>query len=198
MGGKFKVRDIKKLASEPYAWKFTKEPKDSEKDIAYESGDFLESSSGMINSLVGYGRKIYELNYETGLSNINTAASTSVFSNAPAPSRRSSIGERMGPIVPMSDNIDPDFYKTNLRNSMYNLTCSQYTKTVRFVDVFKKVEVLDLAMYNEVAVSKNETLEYTSGLYLITKVVRNISGGFFQTICEMCRESLNNPEGDIR
>lgn len=196
--GKFKVRDIKKLASEPYTWKFAKEIEDSEKDIIYESGDVLEGSSGMINSICGYGRKIYELNYDTGVSVINTETSTSVFSNASAPSRKASIGDRMGNIVPMNDNLDPNFYKTELRNSMYNLTCSQYKKTVRFVNVYKPVEILDLAMYSELAVSANETLEYTSGLYVITKVVRNISGGFFQTICELCRESLNNPEGDIR
>jgi hypothetical protein len=196
--GKFKVRDIKKLASEPYKWKFTKDVSDESVDIFYESGDTLQSSSGMINSLIGYGRNIYELNYVTGLSSINNDTTTTVFSNSSAPSRKGSIVERMGPIVPINDNIDSDYYKTSLRNSMYNLTCSQYTKTVRVVDKYKKIEVLDLVMYNEIDVTNDRTLEYTSGLYVVTKVVRNISGGFFQTICELCRESLNDAKGDLR
>lgn len=196
--GIFKVRDIKKLASEPYHWKFAKEITDDAKDIIYESGDSLEGSSGMINSLYGYGRNIYELDYVTGTSSINTDTTTSVFSNSSAPSRKSSITERMGMIVPINDNMDVDFYKTELRNAMYNLTCSEYTKTVRFVNSYKRVAVLDLAMYNEISVEKDGTLEYTSGLYVVTKVVRNISGGFFQTICELSRESLNNAQGDLR
>lgn len=196
--GKFKVRDIKKLASEAYKWKFTKEVQDTSKEIFYETGDTLESSSGMINSLFGYGRNIYELDYVTGLSSINTDTTTSVFSNSSAPSRKGSVVERMGPVVPVSENIDPDFHKTALRNSMYNLTCSQYMKTIRSVNIYKKVEILDLVMFSEIDVTYDKTLEYTSGLYVITKVVRNISGGFFQTIYELSRESLNNAEGDLR
>lgn len=196
--GKFKVRDIKKLASEPHKWKFTKEVEDKTIDIFYESGDTLVSSSGMINSLFGYGRNIYELDYVSGLSSVNTDTTTSVFSNASAPSRKGSITERMGRIVPMNDNIDPDFYKTPLRNAMYNFTCSQYTKTVRIVDNYVKIEVLDLVMFNEINTKDDRTLEYTSGLYVVTKVVRNVSGGFFQTICDISRESLNLAEGDLR
>lgn len=196
--GKFKVRDIKKLASEPYKWKFTKNVEDDTVDVFYESGDTLVSSSGMINSLFGYGRKIYELDYVTGLSSINTDTTTSVFSNASAPSRRGSITERMGQIVPMNENLDFDFYKTPLRNAMYNFTCSQYKKTVRVVDRYIKVEVLDLVMFNEINTKDERTLEYTSGLYVVTKVVRNISGGFFQTLCDLSRESLNLAEGDLR
>jgi hypothetical protein len=197
-GGDFRVRDIKKLASEPYSWKFTKEVQDKNKDIGYEGGDILEASSGMINSMYGYGRNIYELNFEDGTSNINTDISTSVFSNSSTPSRKSTIEERMGAIVPINDNIDSDFYKTNLRNAMYNFTCSQYKKNIRFVNLYKDIKVLDLVMYQENSVENDFTLEYTSGLYVVTKVVRNISAGFLQTTCEICRESLNNPDGDNR
>lgn len=196
--GKFKVRDIKKLASEPYKWKFVKNVEDESVDIAYESGDSLESSSGLINSLFGYGRNYFLLDYIAGTSSIINETTTSVFSNSSAPSRKGSIVERMGPIVPMNDNMDSDYYKTYLRNAMYNLLCSQFVKTVRFVDVFKKVEVLDKVMYNELSINSEGTLEYTSGNYIVSKVVRNISGGFFQTICELSRESLNNAEGDLR
>jgi hypothetical protein len=197
-GGDFRVRDVKKVASEPYSWKFTKDVQDKAKDIGYESGDILEASSGMINSMYGYGRNIYELNFDDGTSEINTDTSTSVFSNSLTPSRKSSIEERMGCIVPLTENIDPDFYKTNLRNAMYNFTCSQYKKTVRFVNLYRDIKVLDLVMYQEISVMSDSTLEYTSGLYIVTKVVRNISAGFLQTTCEICRESLNNPDGDNR
>jgi len=195
--GFFRIRDLKTLASKPYAWKFTKEVKDSAKDICYTGEAVLESSSGILNSISGYGRKIYALNYDSGLSSIESESTTSVFSNSKAPSRKDSVSERMGAIVPISENMDSEFYNTKLRNSMYNTTCSAYKKTVRFIRCFKRVRILDLVMLSETSINNNNSLDYTSGLYVITKVVRTLSAGIFQTTCELCRESLNDARGDI-
>ena len=81
------------------------------------------------------------------------------------------------------------FYEAHAKNTQALMVYSSFRVQLHFRDVFIPVKVLDLAMFIETFGVNKQVDEYSSGLYIVTKVTRMFSGQQFATYVTLSREA---------
>lgn len=87
-----------------------------------------------------------------------------------------------------------------MRNLSYLTMGSSVKLVVRVTDYYFDVDVLDSVLFLDRRQDdkKEEAIEFFSGRYVVSKVVRNLSSSQFTMSLELCRETLNSGKGDLR
>lgn len=202
--GAFILKDMRTIVQNYLSsgpdWKFTANVVD-DKDIPY-SGDYtIENNTGFLNYFAGYGKTKLKYNFELGTSESIIPEAFKYLVSSNNLNRSNDIGSRFTGIVGNSDNVH-SYYQLAMLNNITNLAILSSLKViVSFTNVFKTIKILDLVMLKDAAIGTNtvqRSSETTSGLYIITKVSRQLQGRRFMTTVEMCREGLNELIGDLR
>lgn len=200
MDNRFMMKDFKKLISKPYNWRFTNLVEDWEKDIQTDGDTSVRSRAGFINHWLGYGRKKLEYNHDVGDSEILTDEVKNMLAITKGLSRRADIEERLTRVGIRNENMHKKYWRSYLWNVTNLAVFSSLRLAVTFSGWYKEIRVLDLIQYFD---PKQDAIEYAlndyySGLYIATKVVRTLSAKKLITSVDICRESMNELEGQIR
>lgn len=194
------MKDIKKLRTEDYRWRFTEVTEDQKRDIAPDSDIENVSKSGFLNSWQGYGRNrvSYSMNEETSFN--DEVEIQKILSLSATPNRASKLLARQSINRNLTTNTHKNYQKS-YGNNLGNLAVLSNNRIrISFSGEYKDINILDLVMMKDRGNSSQtqQSLFYTSGVYVVSKVVRAVTGNVYMTIVEMCRESFNDTQGALR
>lgn len=192
--GKFILKDIKKDLKQPYAWKFTNDIKDPNKDLTYDPDPFIETNTGFINNFTGYGREriVYNLEDDDQLSVLETVDPVIAMTKQLAKS--DAVSKRFAASGMQNENVHSNYWKAYHRNMSHLTAFGNVKLTLSFHGVFIPIRVLDQVMFLDDDITsqgKSRSSEFNSGVYYVAKVSRTIANRQFVTTVVLCRESLN-------
>jgi hypothetical protein len=195
--GKFICKDIKKDLKTKFKWRFTSDIRE-DYDINYD-GDFtIDLNSGMMNNWVGYPREKVVYNLEEGTSEAVMESTSPITALTKEIARRADIEKRYAMAGMINENVHENFWRAYLRNLSHLAMFSQVNVVLSFGNRFLPIRVLDQVMFKEDSVSrpKQESSEFLSGVYYVSKVARIVQNRQFATTVQICRESFNQLKGD--
>jgi hypothetical protein len=198
MDNHFIIRDIKKkFQSGIFDWRLSSRV-DTDKDISYDGDYTIQSKAGFINAWMGHKRikPIYDL--DSGEFSSVSQEIKPLIAITNKLMRRAEIESKNAEIGVTSSNVHSNYWKAYLANLSSLAIFSTVKISVSFQNQFKNVRVLDSVMFREVDTQNSQvSMEYSSGLYIVSKVGRILSNRQFLTVLELCRESNNQPLGDV-
>lgn len=194
--GKFRVRDLKKAAG-TVKWRLVRDGVGG--DIAY-SGDFgVDWRSGIMNSWFGYGREKMVSEIERGTQGKQKEELSSLLAMSDKLGRASVVPPRADMTGFQNENVHPKYWSSYLRNMGYLSAYSSLCLTVTVPHRYYPIQLLDTVYFVDPDVADSEPASSVlSGRYLVTKVVRSLSGMQLTTTLELMREGLNEMRGNLR
>ncbi len=171
-----------------------------DKDIPYQSNYHVEMRSGFINSWYGYGREKKLVDWESGNVVFDNEEAEVFLAQAKTLNRMEEITPRFDNASFLNDNVHENYWSAFMRNLSYLTMGSSVKLVVRVTDYYFDVDVLDSVLFLDRRQDdkKEEVIEFFSGRYVVSKVVRNLSSSQFTMSLELCRETLNSGKGDLR
>ena len=113
--------------------------------------------------------------------------------------RRASLLTRHGEFRMQNENVHAGYWEAFQRNLAHLAVFSGERTVLSYRGVFKKMQVLDTAMYYERGVSPDGKPEgINSGLYIVGTVSRELTGRQFGTTLELFREAPSQVRGNFR
>jgi hypothetical protein len=107
--------------------------------------------------------------------------------------KATSITERYGGTQILSDNVHENYWNAYNHNLIQLANLSKIDCLLSFTDEYYEIKPLDLIMFNDKATEETSAAgEYTSGLYLCSKVVRKIESDRLLTTVMLNREAFNS------
>lgn len=198
--GTFILKDMKTLASKEPDWRFLPTPYTGDKidaedplgkSIIYDGDYSFQTYTGFMNSYQGVGRNRLVHNTEKGFRAViaeTVTPSLSLLDKIPIYEK---LERRFDKVGFWNDNVDVFYIQAELRNAMSLAIFSSVKLVLSFMNQFKPIRLLDLALFRDISViNKGLSEELHSGHYVVTKVVRTLSKTSFLTIVEMSREAL--------
>lgn len=192
---KFIIKDIqkelKKKAKNP-DWRFTKDAL-SPNDINYDADVIIESKAGFINSWIGYGKTLTEINSETGIVNNITEEPEIIMSLSNKLDKSIDVKDRFGGSRNISDNVHINYWKSYNHNLQGLANLSKIDNTLSFTDAFHRVVPADIVSFREES-NSNEQMsgEEQSGTYIVSGVILSCQLSRIVTTVIMNREAFNN------
>lgn len=189
--GKFIIRDIVKLVRDGKPkWSFVSEQKGS-KDIKLTPDGALETNSTFINNWTGYSKitKVLDLISNT-ISDVKTSFKP-ILSMSKVSDAMSDVKYRYKGFKVQSDAVHTNYWSAQDKNLVNLSQMSKVTATHTVNDFYFAAQPLDLAFIKQYGNDQSTSSDYTSGLYLVTKVSRTIQGKQFATTLAFNRESVN-------
>lgn len=193
---RFKMIDIVKYIRDvDYDWKFTNNVQ-SNRDILYDESMGIESNTGTVASIVGYGREKIQYNLDSGVTTKILKKPTPTLSLSRDLPYLESIDKRSNSIGVINSNVHPKYHESYLNNitRLVSLSGIKVTLTIpnnRYVPI----EPLDKVMFKDKNLDQfgtNVTSEFTSGLYIVGSVSKELMQKRFVTTVTLYRESFNS------
>ncbi len=198
MDNHFIIRDVKKKFNAGITdWNLTSNVT-TDKDINYDGDYSHDSKAGFINAWMGYTREkpIYDL--DSGEFSLVSQEVKPLIAITDKLMRRADIEKKNAEIGVKNSNIHDNYWKAYLANLSSLAVFSTIKLSVSFQNQFKRVRLLDSIMFKEVDTQNSHaSMEYSSGLYIVSKVGRILSNKQYITVLELCRESINQPLGKV-
>jgi hypothetical protein len=200
--GRFVLRDVRKLGRETDpAWVFsqsTDELKDNE--ILYDPDPDYESETGFVNYWTGYGQERAVFSLEDEDLRFISEDVKPVIALTDQVARRADLEKRYQSTALQNENVHPNYWKAALQNITNLAMFGSFRVTLTFGDTYRDVKVLDLVSFFDPSIAGPAagSSMAQSGLYLVSKVVRTLSGKQLSTTVVLCRESLNDITGQVR
>lgn len=174
-----------------YDYKFTKNPI-GPNDYSYDADTTIESQAGLINSWLGYGREIKEINNETGVVNSILENPEVVMALSRRLDKLQDIGDRYGGSRFRSENVHEGFWSSYNHNLSFLSNLSKLENAFSVSDQFFSIRPLDVAMFVEESTElTNQSSDYKSGLYLTSGVIRSYQHNKLITTVLLNREAFN-------
>jgi hypothetical protein len=197
--GIFRCYDALTLLKKDYDWRFTHTVKDEATDVDY-NGDFtVDIQSGLINNWIGYGQTKF-IEYLEDPSNDKQASSEvkALLALTETLMQRADMESKFASIGKQNANTHENYWQAYLNNIVNNAVFSSVCTTLNFNNKFIPIRTLDLAMFVEQSINNpQESQEYSSGLYIVSKVARSLSASQFTTTVQLSREALNSIQGSL-
>lgn len=198
--GNMKIRDIKKLLSKSTTDWDLGNNRDVKNHIDYDGDYVITSQAGFINAWLGAGRNkfLYDLDAGNGLiQNEDVKPLMALTRKLLINANREKKAFENGII---NENVHENYWRAYLRNIISLAIFSTVKLTWSFNNDYRDIHVLDTILFKESAPTGNKisSSEYSSGIYINTKVSRILSQKSMVTIVESCREGFNQPEGDLK
>lgn len=189
----FIVRDANRLfASEP-RWRFTSNPQ-AANEIHYEAGYSFRNASSVFNSIKGYTRPDSNINREEGDEEPYIAQANPGLSTSGQFNRRAGIAPRIGVVQPLTDNMHANYHNAYSFNTQSLLLFSSFRGELNFRGRFVPIRILDLVLFRDEDRIHN-TDEYSSGLFVVSRVSRVFNAQQHGTFLTITRESPGGMRG---
>lgn len=196
---KFILKDVLKalkVNKSNYDWKFTKTAT-GKNEISYDSDPAIKSHAGLINNWLCYGKSFYQTNIQSGESKQLYENPEVVLALSNELDKYKSIEKRYGGVRSISDSVSDTFWSSYNHNLMYLAMLSRISLTLSFSNDFRDIKPLDIAMFVEESNEKHsQASDHSSGLYLISGVIRTYEEKQMSTIAVLNREVLNNTKSN--
>jgi hypothetical protein len=190
--GNFICKDIKKDLGNPYTWRFGRIVEDDKRDIIIDGDPAVNIKTGLMNAWMGYGRERLVYNMETSLNTMVLEQQSAVTAITASLAKSKDVQARFASVGIQNDNVHPNYWRAYQRNLTNLSAFLNVAVTVSFQNKFVPVRVLDQAMYKASSpTTMNQSSEYLSGIYYVTKVVRSVNNSQMVTSVQLNRESLN-------
>jgi len=190
--GTFVVRSLSKVKIGK-KWTFVNNLEGDFNTIPYMDNPLLNFDTGFLNAWFGYGREVRERDLDTDILQIIQEEIQVQQTISSELIRNPDVGLRRDHISFLSENVHANYNRARLRNLAYLTTQSMANLEIKVRDLFRDFRVLDPV---EVQVPDQEepqqSSEFLSGKYIITKVARNLSANSLTTILKLSRETVNN------
>lgn len=203
LDGYLKLRDANKVFSQKPQWKFSPKAKEGDPtEIAYDGNPQIISQSGALNHLFGHTKQKSIRDTITGVvKSITSDPVPPLLSMASSHNRSNLITSRQenhGEVD--SDNQDTEHWETNLRNIQSLATFSSNKIALSISNAFHKIKTLDTGMVKEDEPNSpsQTSAESISGKYVISRVAYLVAYRMFNMHVELCRESFNQAQGNIK
>lgn len=191
---KFVIKDARVeagLKADKPDWVFSNIDTDSNA-VPY-NGDYpLTTQTGLLNSLVGYGREriIYEI--EKGNSSFVNQLPHPVVALTKELAKKVSIQKKFAGSFAQTGNMHPNYYKAYLNFLVNSVMLNAVTVELRFSDRYRRIRPLDWVIFkNDSKANRKDSNEYSSGFYVVSTVRRRISNLDLTTTVNLGRESFN-------
>lgn len=194
----FIIKDVLKesmtKASSP-DWIFSKS--DTSKNAVPYSGDYdLQVASGLMSSLVGYGRERVIAEIANGNTKFVNQVPSVYLALTKEIVRKASIEKKFVGTALQSENMHPNYHQAYLNFVVNSIMMGAITIMTQFDDKYRKIRPADWVLFKGEG-KKNSTgsSEYTSGFYVVSEVERVISNSELKFIVTLARESFNQARG---
>jgi len=199
--GEMRVRDMKKLAGSGKVFEYSN--RGDAKNILIYDGDYeYVSNSGFLNHILGYGREKILHALEKGNYSEKIVEAVSPMLASSGSHNKTSVSEPRYDIhqVQAEDNVDQNYWEAFIQNLVNLATFSSHAIRLNVTNQFHTVKALDLVYFKDDPPQrpKEEASEFFTGLYVVTKVSRNLSSRTFNTTLELNRECLNAIKGSLK
>ena len=101
------------------------------------------------------------------------------------------VAKRYGSVGMLNENTDNNYWLAYQRNLAMLAEFSSLKVTLSFTGRYYPVRILDLCMLTEAPMNSNESTEFHSGLYIVSKVSRSIANRIHTTVVQLVREAPN-------
>jgi len=199
----FILKDVKKAVSsqENYDWRLVNETITNEqstsKDITIDSDYVIESETGFINRWFGYEREIPIVDRDTGVASTVTPTTNTYMALSKKFDRASAIDSRTADITLQSRNQHSKYWESYISN-LSNLALFGSTRIeVSFTNAYRQLKLLDVVMFKDLELDNKLAAESFSGLYLLTRIARQITRKTLLTTMEISRETFNSNKGEF-
>lgn len=199
--GAFQLVDVKKhLGGQDYAWRFTMRPRDQAKDIEPYGNVQFGSRSGFVNQWVGYGRKDVKYKVEAGESEeTDNDDAAPLLATGSSLGRSADVGIRFGRVRQANENQHERYWEAKEKNLQRLAVMSAFRARCTFTLKHKPIRPLDLLMIlDDTPGDRGQNAGTHSGLYLCSKVVRELTSDNYFTRVEAVREAMNEMQGSLR
>lgn len=187
----FIVKDV--LKDNTPVFNFTKNVKDESKDISYDEDFNIETSTGLVNSFAGYGKKVLTYNIEDGTEELISETPSQIIALTKKLAKNADIEAKFSSSGIQSDNVHTNYHRAYLKNFTKLTSLGTIKVTVSFQNDFRPIKVLDRVTFkdDDVSTLRQASAEFNSGEYIVSKVSRTVANRQFNTTCVLCRESFN-------
>lgn len=193
--GKFIIKDMLKDIQgddKTLMWRFVTDSNYKDKrDIVYNGDAVIETNTGFVNSWMGYGRELYAVDLDTSFDSKVLELPSPMIAMSSRMAKRIEIDKKFASMGFQNENTHESYWQSYMHN-LTSLASFQNIKiTFTFQSQFKFVRILDKVYFKENSNTGSGSSEYSSGIYYVTKVSRNITNRMFSTTIVLNREALN-------
>ena len=196
----FRLRDIKKAIPtgiQSFDYKFTTQP-ENENDYSFDGTPVKTIRSGFINMWSGYGVEKQLQDLTTGEESFVEEEVETILALSNNLTRDAEKSKQRASLDHLSDNVDPNYWNAYIRNLQHLAVFNTVEFRLDFSDVYIPVKTLDIVSFKEPRLGGiSFANDYTSGLYIVTKVTRQIKDRKLHTVVRIAREALNEIKGDL-
>jgi hypothetical protein len=175
MDDTFRIRYLqpKNNNQKSYDWRFIVE-RTEDTDIDIGADYTYKSENGFLNIIGGYGKtkKIHELEKQD-YTDIESKDGEIFFANTDTLNKNTDVEKKVTRLAPINENTHKDYWQAYIDNVTQLCTTSTLSFTNSFYQRYEKIHPLDVIMVQHPD-KEHKVFDYISGLYIITKVVRNI------------------------
>lgn len=189
--GKFRHLALLKHVNQSNKWTLTTNtPNPGEIPLSQLPSVF--SNAAAVNLLGGYSRSIIV----NDLANAKTKRITppelgkGILSNSESLDTINA-GTRLRAVSYTNDNVYPEYHQRREFNSKHLLMLDSLNAKCYVEGVFCGIQVLDVVMLKDSSYMLGQSVEDTSGLWIVKKVARIIQDKKFHTVITLTRDSIN-------
>lgn len=190
--GVFILRDIKKLIKDEVKWKFIKHA-NNKNEIDYSPDASLQLSPIYYNFWTGYEKGQVVIDFETGEQSTVSSKFIPILAISKEQDKDPSITKKYDETSFQNDSVHANFFKSYKQNLTYLTQLSKVEIQVDFQNFYRAIKPLDLCFFaqpdNTNPAGSNE---FTSGVYIATRVTKSIQNKKLITTVLLNREALNS------
>ncbi len=177
------------------SWVFTfrdEESKAPNNVIKYSAPPLISVNNGFINNWVGYNQTKYILDTVTSQYTALTPSPKTLMALNNTFNTNSGVTHSAGNSQLINDNTDISYWESYVNNLTNLALFSTVLVDIIFTGPYYPIRVLDKVLFQSKQIGETQnSAEYETGVYLVARVSRNISGSVMTTQVRLCRENLN-------
>ena len=180
------------LNSGKYDWKFSTIPDQNARSVGVMTDYLVETLGNLTNLWTGYGRKklIYDL--EEGTSSDNLFIPKPFVALAKEINKAKAVEYAVTEAGTVSKNVDRNYWKTYYNNLSNLVMMSTVHLSLSIRQSYYPIKLLDRVMFTDYGIDgTTKTSSPYSGIYFITKIVKQVVDKELYTQVELTREALN-------
>jgi len=180
------------LNSGKYDWKFSTIPDQNARSVGVMTDYLVETLGNLTNLWTGYGRKklIYDL--EEGTSSDNLFIPKPFVALAKEINKAKAVEYAVTEAGTVSKNVDRNYWKTYYNNLSNLVMMSTVHLSLSIRQSYYPIKLLDRIMFTDYGIDgTTKTSSPYSGIYFITKIVKQVVDKELYTQVELTREALN-------
>jgi len=197
--GKFLCKDIKKAIKQANSdlpvnkiWEFISGDPEEENEINYGAKVTFQTEAGFINQWVGHPAESPSWDLIEGKRSTTKPDAKPLLANGSSDFKAGNSGKRMSEFICTNDNMNPMYWEAYDKNIQSLALFSATSGILTFSERLENMRPSDIVYFMDTDIEETDSAsERYTGLYIIEKVVRQISDKQLKCAVKLCRELIN-------